>query len=139
VLSFGRDESFKDKKLFVDAEKIGTSFFFTFFIYLCQGNSLRYAAHSCSPNCTFVQVIWKGDLAMGACTLRDLAPNEEITVDYAWDWEEGDPILWCHCGSPACCKVMNPPRSFWSKKRKTRYLKALELGLFNLLALFHCL
>ena len=53
--------------------------------------------HSCDPNA------WMS----GACTIcarRDIAPGEEITVDYAlWETDEDHVAAWtCRCGSPLC-------------------------------------
>ena len=51
--------------------------------------------HSCSPNCGMM-----GNIVVVA--MRDIAPGEELTFDYAMsdgsDYDEFD----CHCGAPAC-------------------------------------
>lgn len=52
--------------------------------------------HACAPNTGFVG----GDLVLVA--LRDIAPGEEITFDYATAMNEPGWQIPCRCGGPAC-------------------------------------
>ncbi len=55
--------------------------------------------HSCEPNTGI-----KGDITLIA--LKDIYPNEEITIDYATIHFEGEPFL-CNCGSRFCRGEIN--------------------------------
>ncbi|MFZ2897940.1 MAG: SET domain-containing protein-lysine N-methyltransferase [Saprospiraceae bacterium] len=50
--------------------------------------------HSCEPNTGF-----KG---LNVVALRDIAPGEELTLDYATFYDENMEPFECHCGSPHC-------------------------------------
>jgi SET domain-containing protein len=52
--------------------------------------------HACDPNTGFVA----GDLVLVA--LRDIAPGEEITFDYATAMNEAGWQIPCRCGGPTC-------------------------------------
>lgn len=66
------------------------------------GNEARFINHSCDPNCEAVEE--DGRIFIEA--LRDIAPGEELTYDYAYAWEDGDDALVsfyrCGCGAPGC-------------------------------------
>jgi uncharacterized protein len=57
---------------------------------------MRYTNHSCRPNARLC--IRQGRVEFYA--LRDIAPGEEITVDYGETHHEGR--LRCQCGAPGC-------------------------------------
>lgn len=57
---------------------------------------LRYTNHSCRPNA--VLRIRQGRVEFYA--MRDIAPGEEITVNYGETHHEGR--LACRCGAPGC-------------------------------------
>lgn len=57
---------------------------------------LRYTNHSCRPNA--VLRIRQGRVEFYA--MRDIAPGDEITVDYGETHHEGR--LQCRCGAPGC-------------------------------------
>jgi SET domain-containing protein len=57
---------------------------------------MRYTNHSCTPNARLC--IRQGRVEFYA--LRDIAPGEEITVDYGETHHDGK--LRCRCGSPGC-------------------------------------
>ncbi len=72
----------------------------------------RFLNHSCAPNCEFVE--WeiaedgaeKGSekaetpsFELWVHALRDVEPDEELTIDYGWDWQSAIP---CKCGAPNC-------------------------------------
>jgi SET domain-containing protein len=61
-----------------------------------SGDPLRYTNHSCRPNA--VMRIRQGRVEFYA--MRDLAPGEEITVNYGETHHEGQ--LACRCGAPGC-------------------------------------
>ncbi len=57
---------------------------------------MRYTNHSCSPNARLS--IRQGRVEFYA--LREIAPGEEITVNYGTTHHEGR--LACRCGAPGC-------------------------------------
>ena len=61
-----------------------------------SGDPMRYTNHSCRPNARLC--IRQGRVEFYA--LRDIAPGEEITVDYGETHHEGR--LACRCGAPGC-------------------------------------
>jgi SET domain-containing protein len=61
-----------------------------------SADPMRYTNHSCSPNARLC--IRQGRVEFYA--LRDIAPGEEITVDYGLTHHEGR--LRCRCNAPAC-------------------------------------
>ena len=61
-----------------------------------SGDPLRFTNHSCRPNA--VLRIRQGRVEFYA--LRDIAPSEELTVDYGETHHEGR--LPCRCGAPGC-------------------------------------
>jgi uncharacterized protein len=63
-------------------------------------DALRFANHSCRPNGALR--IRQGRIEIYA--LRDIAPGEEITLDYGQTHHEG--TLRCRCGAPACVGML---------------------------------
>lgn len=61
-----------------------------------SADPLRYTNHSCRPNA--VLRIRQGRVEFYA--MRDIAPGEEITVNYGETHHEGR--LACRCGAPGC-------------------------------------
>ncbi len=61
-----------------------------------SSDPMRYTNHSCKPNARLC--IRQGRVEFYA--LRDIAPDEEITVDYGETHHEGQ--LKCRCGAPGC-------------------------------------
>jgi uncharacterized protein len=66
----------------------------------------RYLNHSCRPNCSLVE--YEVDRANGSTDFelwleveQDIAPGEELTIDYAWPAWAATP---CRCGSADCRK-----------------------------------
>lgn len=64
----------------------------------------RFLNHSCDPNCQLIE--WqieldsdKPILELWVHTLRDIKADEELTIDYAWEWRFAVP---CLCGSENC-------------------------------------
>lgn len=60
------------------------------------GNATQYINHSCDPNC-YTRTTHGHILFMA---LRDIAPGEELTVDYGESYHEGAEI--CGCGAKNC-------------------------------------
>ena len=61
-----------------------------------SADPMRYTNHSCRPNARL-------DIRQGRVefyALRDIAPGEEITVNYGETHHEGR--LTCRCGAPGC-------------------------------------
>jgi SET domain-containing protein len=65
------------------------------------GNVTQFINHACEPNSDVL--IEEGRMFIIA--LRDLAPGEEITVDYLNSFDEDDSI--CRCRSAACRRGAN--------------------------------
>lgn len=61
-----------------------------------SADPMRFTNHSCQPNARLC--IRQGRVEFYA--LRDIAPGEEITVDYGETHHEGR--LKCNCGAPGC-------------------------------------
>ena len=61
-----------------------------------SSDPLRFTNHSCAPNA--VLRIRQGRVEIYA--MRDIAPGEELTVDYGESHHEGR--LACRCGAPRC-------------------------------------
>lgn len=60
------------------------------------GNGTQYINHSCEPNADTLIV----DGCMMIIPLQDIAPGEEITVDYLNSFEEDQTV--CQCRSASC-------------------------------------
>jgi hypothetical protein len=66
----------------------------------------RLVNHSCQPNCRLLEIEpdWtaKEPAGLGELWLEvlcDIAPGDQITIDYAWPASVAVP---CQCGCPAC-------------------------------------
>ena len=58
----------------------------------------RFINHSCRPNCELA--CWEdGSTKMWVEVIRDIGPEEELTIDYAWP---ANSAVACGCGSPDC-------------------------------------
>lgn len=65
------------------------------------GNESIYLNHACAPNCE-----WEfGEDRVFICALRDIAPGEELTIDYAYEPEP--PLEPCACGAADCRGYLN--------------------------------
>ncbi len=65
------------------------------------GSGAELVNHCCDPN--LVVRILKGHILY--LSLREIAPGEELTIDYRFGWDvEKVP---CKCGSPKCRGVIN--------------------------------
>ena len=63
------------------------------------GDATAFINHSCAPNC--YSRVTRGHMLFFA--LRDIAPGEEITLDYTPSQHPGRR---CTCGAPSCRGVM---------------------------------
>jgi len=71
------------------------------------GPPFRYLNHSCRPNCILIQVetyddndnVIPGETEIWIEALSEIAPGEQLTIDYAWPAEVAIP---CNCHSPNC-------------------------------------
>lgn len=61
-----------------------------------SSDPMRFTNHACTPNARIVL----DEGCIGFQALRDIAPGEEITVDYGETHHEGR--LACRCGAPNC-------------------------------------
>lgn len=65
------------------------------------GNGTHYINHSCAPN-AFMQILYDHILFIA---LRDIAPGEEITIDYESTLHSDTKR--CTCGAPSCRGTIN--------------------------------
>lgn len=56
--------------------------------------------HSCDPNLGWTD-------AHTLVALRDIAPDDELTVDYATSFADPRFLLWCHCETYRCRQVLD--------------------------------
>lgn len=61
-----------------------------------NGNQTQYINHCCDPNADVF--VMDGDLIIYA--LREIAPGEEVTVDYLNSFEHDQSV--CQCRTPSC-------------------------------------
>ena len=77
-----------------------------------DGNEARFINHSCAPNCEAIDE--RKRIYIEA--IRDIAPGEELTYDYAYERdgtedEEWERIYLCKCGAPNCRgTILAPPK-----------------------------
>ena len=88
------------------------------------GNAARFINHSCDPNCE--AVIEDGRVFIDA--MRDIAPGEELTYDYAYQREgrhrkEWERLYACTCGAPKCRGTILAPRKRRKRPAKRRSLR----------------
>jgi SET domain-containing protein len=75
------------------------------------GSIARFINHSCEPNCEAVEFdgghIW-------ILALRPIAAGEELTYDYAYEWDDDDEaarFYRCDCGAAACRRTILSPEA----------------------------
>ncbi len=78
-----------------------------------EWNSARLLNHSCSPNCE--AVLDQGRVWI--CSLRDIAPGEELTFNYGYDLIDFEDYP-CHCGAPECVGYMVAEEHFGQVRRQ---------------------
>lgn len=86
-----------DRELYIDAAH--------------KGNESRFINHSCDPNCE-VQLWYVGEEPRAAIVaLRSIAPHEELSFDYKFDFYPGvKPKYPCFCGSLYCRGYIDAPK-----------------------------
>jgi hypothetical protein len=75
------------------------------------GNATQHINHSCEPNCAAYEVEDDaGGLHISIETTREIAPGEELFLDYSLDAESNDPSTFaCRCGAADCRGSMLAP------------------------------
>jgi SET domain-containing protein len=63
------------------------------------GTPNHFGNHSCEPN-----LGWRDEYTL--VTMRDVAPGEELTDDYATSTVDADFVLYCHCETYRCRQVI---------------------------------
>jgi SET domain-containing protein len=81
------------------------------------GNEARFINHSCAPNCEAVDE--RKRIYIEA--IRDIAPGEELTYDYAYERdgtedEEWERLYVCKCGAPTCRGTILAPQKKRGRK-----------------------
>jgi SET domain-containing protein len=76
------------------------------------GNEARFINHSCAPNCEAIDD--KSRIFIEA--IRDIAPGEELTYDYAYERDGTEDEKWeqvyaCHCGAATCRGTILAPKT----------------------------
>jgi SET domain-containing protein len=64
----------------------------------------RYVNHSCEPNCDLYQIDLEDEFGVESPVIvieasRDIAMDDQLTIDYAWPAEEAIP---CGCAAATC-------------------------------------
>ena len=82
-----------------------------------NGNDARFINHSCAPNCEAIDE--RKRIYIEA--IRDIAPGEELTYDYAYERdgtedEEWERLYVCKCGAPTCRGTILAPMKKRGKK-----------------------
>ena len=82
-----------------------------------NGNEARFINHSCAPNCEAIDE--RKHIYIEA--IRDIAPGEELTYDYAYERdgtedEEWERLYMCRCGAPTCRGTILAPQKKRAKK-----------------------
>ena len=67
------------------------------------GNGTHYINHSCEPS-AYMKILYGHIMFMA---LRDIAPGEEITIDYETTLHSNKKR--CTCGAPSCRGTINKP------------------------------
>ena len=81
------------------------------------GNEARFINHSCAPNCEAIDD--RSRIYIEA--IRDIAPGEELTYDYAYERDGTEDEKWekvyaCHCGAPTCRGTILAPKKTRGRK-----------------------
>lgn len=81
------------------------------------GNDARFINHSCAPNCEAIDV----NRRIFIEAIRDIAPGEELTYDYAYERdgtedEEWEKLYVCRCGAETCRGTILAPLKKRAKK-----------------------
>jgi SET domain-containing protein len=82
-----------------------------------DGNDARFINHSCAPNCEAIDE--KKHIYIEA--IRDIAPGEELTYDYAYERdgtedEEWERLYLCKCGAATCRGTILAPQKKRGRK-----------------------
>ena len=81
------------------------------------GNEARFINHSCAPNCEAIDD--RSRIYIEA--IRDIAPGEELTYDYAYERDGTEDERWekvyaCRCGAPTCRGTILAPKKTRGRK-----------------------
>ncbi|CAK4636291.1 unnamed protein product [Aphanomyces euteiches] len=97
-----------DTRLKTMIEEGATSFYFMkvsskrFIDATKFGNFSRFINHSCDPNASFEMWNKDGEMRAAIIAVHEIAPHEEITIDYNW-WDSA--IDFNACAEPACART----------------------------------
>jgi uncharacterized protein len=86
-------------------------------LYLgASGGPDDYVNHCCEPNCGLL-INSPSDVTLIA--IRDIEAGEEIFFDYSTTMDEDDFEMLCHCGAPACRRLVRDgkhlPDDVWTR------------------------
>ncbi|CAN7937213.1 unnamed protein product [Ixodes hexagonus] len=66
------------------------------------GNEARFVRRSCSPNVEVQHVVQNGLLHLYLVSSRDIAPGQELTIPFDFDYRQCIHSVSCACGSEDC-------------------------------------
>ena len=87
----------------------------------------RWLNHSCDPN-SVVEAKWHpsaGTVTAWWTAVRDIAPGEEVTYDYAFSAHVAEP---CYCGAASCRGVIVDPEEIGNLTAEMRALLRRRAG-----------
>lgn len=72
-----------------------------------KGGLARYLNHSCDPNLKAKKIKRNGKVHIGLYSRRDIEKGEELTINYHFEFEEGDMRVPCNCRAKKCKGFLN--------------------------------
>ena len=115
-------------RCFADCRCIRRRYFAFFAIKHYAGNELRFANHSCNPNCRLEVMCWEDSPALSFVATRPIQPQEEITFHYNLAYQSGEAVITCECKSTNCQGFLNIPEKNASKELQAEFNTAIGLG-----------
>jgi hypothetical protein len=64
-----------------------------------RGSLMRFANHSCSPNCELVPLLSGPRPRLFLRAIKTVPPGTEYTFNYNWSYQSGRPVHRCFCNS----------------------------------------